>query len=90
MTASDAFLRDPKAMVIGTRTFGKGTPLRSLVGNVATRYVFRVATGISVSGTQSGLRCIPRFAIKEFIGLDGERYEYEMNMLISMKNQSLP
>jgi glycosyltransferase involved in cell wall biosynthesis len=86
---AEAFLSNPEKLVIGTRTFGKNIPLRSLIGNIVTKYIFRLTTGLKISDTQSGLRCIPRFAVPEFIRMDGEQYEYEMNMLISTKRQSL-
>jgi putative flippase GtrA len=41
--------------------------------------------GRKISDTQSGLRCIPMSMIPYLIGLEGEKYEYEMNMLISTK-----
>lgn len=85
----ETFNRNPNALVIGSRKFGKGTPFRSLAGNVATKYVFWFSTGINISDTQSGLRCIPRHIVPAFIGMEGERYEYEMNMLISTKKYAL-
>jgi glycosyltransferase involved in cell wall biosynthesis len=84
-----AFLDDPKSMFIGARTFAKGTPLRSLLGNTITRYVFRLIVGMGLTDTQSGLRCIPMGIVRDLIRLDGERYEYEMNMLISMKKNHI-
>jgi putative flippase GtrA len=83
------FMENPKSLVIGTRTFEKGIPLRSFIGNIVTRYIFRFSTGLKISDTQSGLRCIPRTVVPDFIGIEGERYEYEMNMLICTKKISL-
>ncbi len=83
---SETFLNDPRSLVIGARIFAKGTPLRSLLGNVITRYVFRLLIGGKLTDTQSGLRCIPMGIVPDLIRLEGERYEYEMNMLISTKN----
>lgn len=85
----ETFLKYHWALIIGARTFGKDIPLRSLIGNVITKYVFRFATGIIITDTQSGLRCIPRNAVPVFLGMAGERYEYEMNMLISAKQHHL-
>jgi glycosyltransferase involved in cell wall biosynthesis len=78
-----AFRKRPDAMVIGARRFGKGTPLRSLVGNILSRYLFRFVIGTKVSDTQSGLRCFPRALLPQLLRLEGERYEYETNMLIA-------
>ena len=67
--------------VIGSRSFTGEVPLRSRFGNTLTRYVFTIATGAKVGDTQSGLRGLPRSVLLELMTLDGERYEYEMNML---------
>jgi glycosyltransferase involved in cell wall biosynthesis len=82
---SEQFLKNSRALIVGARKFARGTPFRSLVGNVVTRYVFRVLIGGTLSDTQSGLRCIPMHMVPGLIRLEGEGYEYEMNMLISAK-----
>lgn len=85
LKVSETFLNNQGKLVIGARRFGNETPLRSLIGNTMTRYVFRFLVGKKLSDTQSGLRCIPMNKIPYFLRMDGERYEYEMNMLISTK-----
>ncbi len=85
LKVAEAFLKHPDNLVIGVRKFGKGTPLRSLLGNGITQNIFRLLVGKKVSDTQSGLRCLPANKIPHLITLEGERYEYEMNMLISTR-----
>jgi glycosyltransferase involved in cell wall biosynthesis len=87
---AEAFQEAPQALVIGARRFDRRPPLRSLVGNTITRHVFRLLVGKKISDTQSGLRCIPREAVPRFLQLDGERYEYEMSMLIATKTGGIP
>ncbi|MEJ2690212.1 MAG: glycosyltransferase [Deltaproteobacteria bacterium] len=87
---SEIFLQNSRALMVGARKFAKGTPLRSLVGNVLTRYVFRLLIGGNLSDTQSGLRCIPMQMVPGLVRLEGEGYEYEMNMLISAKKSRTP
>jgi glycosyltransferase involved in cell wall biosynthesis len=82
LKVSKNFLNNPEKLVIGVRKFGQGTPLRSLIGNTLTRYIFGFMVGKKLSDTQSGLRCIPMSRIPSLMRLDGERYEYEMNMLV--------
>lgn len=82
---AEIFLKHPRKLVIGVRKFDRGTPLRSLIGNIITRHVFRFLVGKKLSDTQSGLRCIPISMVPDLLRLEGERYEYEMNMLISTK-----
>lgn len=74
----------PDALVLGARVFGRDTPLRSRVGNVVTRAVFRFLVGSRLSDTQSGLRCFARALVPQLLQLEGERYEYEMNMLLAL------
>jgi glycosyltransferase involved in cell wall biosynthesis len=67
--------------VLGTRTFGAGVPLRSRFGNILTRYVFRILSGVTVTDTQSGLRGIPRELIPAVLGVDADRYEFAISLL---------
>ncbi|OGW46082.1 MAG: dolichyl-phosphate mannose synthase [Nitrospirae bacterium RBG_13_41_22] len=89
LKVAETFRKNPDALVIGARKFDKGTPMRSLIGNIITKYVFRFLIGKKISDTQSGLRCIPRKAVPRFIEMEGEKYEYEMNMLISTKTNAM-
>lgn len=71
------------ALILGSRQFNTGdVPMRSLAGNRITSVVFKLAHGRYLSDTQTGLRGIPNKLIPELVELDGDRYEYEMNMLI--------
>jgi putative flippase GtrA len=75
----------PGALIIGSRAFSGEVPLRSRFGNSVTRTVFRFATGIKINDTQTGLRGLPRNLFKELSTMEGDRYEYEMNMLLNMQ-----
>lgn len=77
---AEALTRTGEA-VLGTRAFAGSVPLRSRFGNVLTRYVFALATGAWLGDTQSGLRGIPTRLLPALMTLEGERYEFEMNML---------
>ena len=68
-------------IVLGTRRFTGPIPWRCRVGNVVTRKIFRLLTGVILTDTQSGLRGLPRGLFHELSQLPGERYEYEMVML---------
>ncbi len=83
-----AFRRQPGALVLGARVFGRDTPLRSRVGNVVTRAVFRFLIGRRIPDTQSGLRCFARALVPQLLRLEGERYEYEMNMLLALQGST--
>lgn len=69
-------------LILGERNFDRDVPLRSRFGNSCTRIIFRLLYGMDIDDTQTGLRGIPNKLITEFDDLEGERYEYEMNMLM--------
>ena len=73
-------------VVMGCRDFNApGVPARSVAGNKTTSRMFRLCYGIKLSDTQTGLRAIPEQFIKRLMSVDGERFEYETNMLLLMK-----
>lgn len=74
--------KNPEVLVIGGRKFDNDVPLRSRVGNGIDRIVFHLVTGVKIYDTQSGLRAFGTGRITEFTQLKGERYEFEMNMLL--------
>ena len=87
--AAEASLSSEKgpAFVIGGRfrDDGEKIPFKSKLGNGFTRFVFKVATGLSIHDTQTGLRAIPECLFEEMLKVKGDRYEYEMNMLLQIK-----
>lgn len=70
------------SLVIGSRKFDGKVPFRSRFGNSMTRMVFHAKTGIRVSDTQTGLRAFSSDIAEYIAGIKGNRYEYEMNMLM--------
>ena len=73
---------DLSSVVLGIRLQNKEMLLKSRLGNSITRMVFKVATGKKVYDTQTGLRGIPFKYLQDFINIEGQRYEYEINMLL--------
>ncbi|NLZ15353.1 MAG: glycosyltransferase [Erysipelotrichaceae bacterium] len=70
-------------MVIGSRYFDKKAPLRSRIGNFLARTTFSLSTHHRIYDTQTGLRAFSSSLLKLLINTKGERYEYEMNVLLS-------
>ncbi len=71
--------------VLGTRLFNtKATPLRNKTGNRITSNMFHKLYGVYLKDTQTGLRAIPNRLIDFHLNVDGERFEYEMNVLIDL------
>jgi putative flippase GtrA len=73
---------DATAMVLGARTFAGDVPARR---NAATRLLFRLATGERICDTQTGLRGYPAAMLPWLLTVSGERYEYELNLLLEAK-----
>lgn len=78
------------AMVLGVRAVGKDMPLKSRLGNQITRKVFQFASGVEVSDTQTGLRAFSRDLLPGLLSVEGDRYEYEMNVLMALARAGIP
>lgn len=75
--------------VFGARNFkGRNVPAKSKIGNDITSFTFHFLCGIRITDTQTGLRAIPKEYLPALIEVGGERFEYETNMLLSMKENS--
>ncbi len=77
-------------VVLGVRDFSlDGVPKRSRFGNNTTSFVFRAVFGIRLSDTQTGLRAIPCEYLERLSEAEGERFEYETNMILMMKRSGI-
>lgn len=83
---------NPDKLILGCRQFdGQSIPWRSRFGNNLTRKVIHLLCGIRVSDTQTGLRGLPvSLLANHFVAVKGERFEYEMNMLIAAREYQIP
>lgn len=70
---------------IGRRHWDKTTPLASRFGNSIMRKRFKKYTGMSIYDTQNGLRAFSYKLVPYMLSIEGERYEYEMNVLYNLK-----
>lgn len=77
-----AAAEQPDALTLGSRGFDGAVPTRSRFGNTVTRFVYHAAAGVAVYDTQTGLRAFGAMLIPLMLEIKGERYEYEMNMLL--------
>ena len=70
---------------MGVRNFNlEGVPFRNKIGHKITSLVFKWMFGLYIKDTQTGLRGVPNRLIDTVLRTDGERYEYEINMLIDI------
>ncbi len=89
LRVAEESLAHPEALVLGARAFTGNVPFKSRWGNRITRFVYRLASGMAVSDTQTGLRGLPAGSLPEMARIDGERYEYEMNVLLRLRDMAL-
>ena len=78
-------------LTLGCRDFTLDhVPARSRFGNHTTSAIFKIFVGMTISDTQTGLRAIPREDLEVLVDVAGDRFEYETNMLLVMKQQGIP
>jgi len=90
IACGNRMLEEKNRVVLGCRNFDlPGVPARSVAGNKTTARMFRLY-GIRITDTQTGLRAVPRQYWELFSKIEGERFEYETNMLLQMKRLEIP
>ena len=90
IACGERMLENGDKVILGCRNFDlPGVPPRSVAGNKTTSRLFRLCYGIRLSDTQTGLRAIPRACLEPFCRIEGERFEYETNMLLQMKRMGV-
>ncbi|MFJ2552590.1 GtrA family protein [Microbacterium sp. NPDC087591] len=77
------------ALVLGGRSFTGEVPVRSRLGNAVSRWLFRLSGG-AVHDTQTGLRGIPAALITDVVAVSGERFAWEMNVLLDFTRRGIP
>lgn len=78
-----ALIQDNSALILGVRDFSQpDVPARSRFGNRISALIFGLLCRRKISDTQTGLRAIPRTMLPGLIGLAGERFDFETNMLL--------
>jgi len=92
----------PESLVLGVRNFdGPTVPFKSKFGNKMTKNIMEILIGKAtptdrssrreaITDTQTGLRAIPNALIVRYLTLNGERFEFETNMLIDALRSHTP
>ena len=91
----DDRLHETNNVVFGTRKFDKSVPKRSRNGNFMSRLCRTLITKDYIGDDQCGLRGFPIEMLYNLVPLQGDHYEYEMNVVCSlqikkMKIEELP
>ena len=77
-------------IILGSRYFGKGTPFKSRFGNFIARTSFLISTRHKIYDTQTGLRAFDFSLLDTLVSVKGNRYEYEMNVLLAAIRNNIP
>ncbi len=86
LRVAQALLENPHSLALGARDFSKvDVPAKSAFGNKLTRSIFKLAYGMPITDTQTGLRGIPNDFAQALLDVKGDRYEFETNMLLETK-----
>ena len=86
---ASALEQNPDCLVLGARQFDRQVPVRSRIGNLATRALARAILGQRVQDSQTGLRGLPRKLLPYLCDLPSSGYEFELDMLIAAKHLGL-
>ncbi len=90
IACANAVLKEDNSIVLGCRNFSyDNVPLRSRMGNNITSFIFKTLCGIKISDTQTGLRAFSVKTLPLLIKIKGERFEYETNMLLKLKQYGI-
>lgn len=88
---AQALCQGKDALYLGSRDFSlPHVPAKSRYGNRITSMVFRLLYGHWLPDTQTGLRAFPASRLSFMQQVGGERFEYEMNVLIACARANMP
>lgn len=73
------------SIVLGVRRFSGKVPFKSRLGNGLTRVLFSMSTGRDVTDTQTGLRAYHPAMLHWLGEVEGDRFEYELEVLLRAK-----
>ena len=73
-------------LILGKRLRGYSTPLRSYLGNSITRLIYRLVSKKDIYDTQTGFRAFNNTLTDYMLNIPGNRYEYEMNVLLYLND----
>jgi len=87
---SKLYYNNRGTLLLGVRNFNSSnTPLKSKVGNIVTRKVLSTIIKQDLMDTQTGLRAFDNSLIDLMLEIDGDRYEYETNVLLECSKNNI-
>ena len=82
--------KQPDCLVLGARNFKETDQRKSIFGNFLARTLMRLSTGNNIYDTQTGLRAFTNRNIESLLEIEGNRYEYETNMILYLSRVKIP
>ena len=82
-------LHETNNVVFGVRKFDKSVPKRSRNGNFMSRLMRTLITKDYIGDDQCGLRGFPINMLFHLVSLQGDHYEYEMNVVCTLQIKKL-
>ena len=87
---SNTLLEKKCDIVLGIRNFNlPEVPLRNKIGNKFTISLFNAMTSLPLKDTQTGLRAYSSNIFDLLLNIEGNRYEYEFNILLKITENDL-
>ncbi len=87
----ETFTEAEDCVVLGSRNFDKKeVPFRSRLGNKVMTYLLKKKYNLQLKDTQTGLRAISQKYLKEILFIQGEGFEYEMNVILYFIRKQIP
>ena len=80
----------PDCFILGSRNIDRDAPPKSSFGNSIIRRIFFAVTLRSIRDTQTGLRAFSHSFTDRLILIKGDRYEYEMKVLLNLVKSHIP
>ncbi len=77
-------------IVLGARAFVGDVPAKSRFGNTVTRFAYFAATRRRLQDTQTGLRAYPAARLAWLRSIEGDRFDYELNVLLEARSAEVP
>ena len=85
----EASENEKSSLILGSRRFDKSCPRKSRFGNFMARLSFFIFTRKRIYDTQTGLRAWNSSLMDLIISAKGDRYEYEMNVLLDCTRKKI-
>ena len=90
LKVAEALEKNLDSLILGSRNFSEtNVPFKSRWGNRITSTVFLICVGKRCLDTQTGLRGIPKEFTHICLSVPGDRFEYEMNMLLEFARNKI-